>query len=259
MVRRFWLSGCGCCVKVERSVWSGNRGTRSGNRARERNAYLRAGSAVEAGVALDKEAEEVEEGAEEEAEGRADEEEAEEADEADVTVGNNPCRLATTLAASEKIESTLDMITALEALATDTRLATTDAAWLNCSLTTEPMIERERAEAWAGERGVVTGAARRGRGAVEVRVERREVVVEVRIRLDVLVDAAAAAPLELASCDAITAAAFALAHPSKTCVLRPSPYRSANAWQSVPIPTFDSAAPSCAVVVDVPVCRSSRW
>lgn len=90
-------------------------------------------------------------------------------------------------------------------------------------------------------------------------MERRELVVEVRIRLDVLVDAAAAARLELASCDAITAAAFALAHPSNTCVLRPSPYRSAKAWQSVPVPTFDKAAPSCAVVDDDRLCRSSRW
>lgn len=133
--------------------------------------YLRAGFAVEDGVTLDEEVDEIEE-AEEGADEDVEEEEAVEADEADVTVGNNPCRLATTLAASEKIESTLDMRTALEALATDTRLATTDAAWLNCSLTTEPMTERERAETCAGERGVATGAARRGvaasRGAVEV-------------------------------------------------------------------------------------------
>lgn len=70
-----------------------------------------------------------------------------EAVEADVTVGNSPSRLATTLAATEKSESTLDLICALEALATDARLATTEAAWLNSSLTTDWMTERESADA----------------------------------------------------------------------------------------------------------------
>lgn len=60
------------------------------------------------------------------------------------------------------------------------------------------------------------------RAAVDVfRVEPREEVVEVRIRLDVLV---AAARLQLASCDAFTAAAFDLSHASNTCAVRPEPY-----------------------------------